>query len=331
MLSRLTRPAALATVSLCALAALTACGDEAPEEETAEGFDAVSVSGPVGETPEIDWKAMLEPGETQVEVLEEGDGPALEDGDQVLTNIAISDDFAQEISFDTFGDEGALLLEVGSEKEPTQVIDLVTNLITDEIEPGTTTVGTRIAATVDAEEEFGELALNLAQLGIGNEDGFVVVADFEALPLDGPEGKTKRAPDWAPEIVEKKDEITGLDSSGLPEPDPKAKELTQAVLVEGTGPVVEKGDLLVADYIGQVWNGDKPFDNGFTRDDPSTFTIGVGAVVDGWDEGLVGKKVGSRVVLQIPPKLGYGKQGNPDAGIKADDTLYFVIDILAAA
>ena len=328
MLSRLTRPAALATVSLCALAALTACGDDAPEEETASGFDAVEVSGPVGQEPEVEWDAMLEPGETQAEVVEEGDGPALEDGDKVLTNFAISNDVEQDVSFETYSDKG-LLLEVGSETEPTQVLELMTQLITDEIEPGTTTVGTRIALAVDAEEEFGDLALNLAPLGIGNKDGFVLVADLSAVPLDGPEGKSRPAPRWAPELVVKKGKPTALDSSGLPEPDPKAEELGKAVLVEGSGAVVEDGDQIVVDYIGQVYDGDKPFDNGFTRPDPTIFKIGEGAVIDGWDQGLVDVKVGSRVLLRVPPKLGYGKKGQGE-DIPGGSTLYFVVDVLAA-
>ncbi|WP_183098342.1 FKBP-type peptidyl-prolyl cis-trans isomerase [Nocardioides pelophilus] len=331
MPSRLTRPAALATVTLCALAALTACGDDEPGAKTAAGFDAVEISGAVGDVPEIDWKAMLKAGKAEVEVVEEGDGPVLEEGDRVVTNIAVSNDVSQEISFDTYGDEGALLLEVGSDAEPTQVVDLLTELIAQGIEPGETKVGTRIAAVVDVKEEWEpNVALALTPLGVGNEDGIVVVADLEAVPLDGPEGKSKAAPRWAPEIVEKKGEPTALDSSGQPEPDAKSKELTQAVLVEGTGPVVEKGDLLVADYIGQVYAADKPFDNGFSRDEPSTFTIGVGGVVKGWDEGLVGKTVGSRVLLRIPPTLGYGKKGQGE-DIPPNATLYFIVDILAAA
>lgn len=330
MLSRLTRPAALATVILCAIAALTSCGDE-PGAKTAAGFDAVEISGAVGDVPEIDWKARLKSGKAEVEVVEEGDGAVLEEGDQVVTNIAVSNDVTQEISFDTYGDEGALLLEVGSDAEPAQVVDLLTELIAQGIEPGETKVGTRIAAVVDVKEEWEtNVALALTPLGVGNEDGIVVVADLEALPLDGPEGKKQAAPRWAPEIVEKKGEPTALDSSGQPEPDATSKELTQAVLIEGTGPVVEKGDLLVADYIGQVYAGDKPFDNGFAREDPSTFTIGVGGVVKGWDEGLVGKTVGSRVLLRIPPKLGYGKKGQGE-DIPPNATLYFIVDILAAA
>ena len=73
-----------------------------------------------------------------------------------------------------------------------------------------------------------------------------------------------------------------------------------------------------------------PFDANFSSGQPTSFTIGTGAVIKGWDQALVGKAVGSRVLLSIPPDLGYGEEGNKDAGITGTDTLYFVIDILAA-
>lgn len=331
MLSRLTRPAA-AALSLVALAALSACGDDTPEEKSAAGFDAVSISGEVGQVPEIDWKARLERGsEAETETVEEGDGPVLEKGDQVLVNLAVSNDVSRRIEFDTYGDEGALQLEVGADKEPTTVVDLLTELISKEIEPGTTKVGTRIAAVVDVKEEYEEsTTLQLYPLGVGNEDGMLVVADLESVPLTGPEGKATPAPSWAPDITVAKGEPTNLDSSGLPEPDAKSKKLTKALLIQGSGPVVEKGDLIVANYIGQVYAGDKPFDTSFSRKEPAPFTIGVGSVVKGWDQGLVGEKVGSRVLLRIPPSLGYGKEGKGE-DIPANSTLYFVIDILGAA
>ena len=62
-----------------------------------------------------------------------------------------------------------------------------------------------------------------------------------------------------------------------------------------------------------------------------SFAIGVGQVVPGWDKTLVGAKIGSRMILAIPPADGYGAKGNPKAGIKGTDTLYFVVDILAAS
>ena len=111
-------------------------------------------------------------------------------------------------------------------------------------------------------------------------------------------------------------------------PDAKPSTALQVkVLSEGSGPAVAKGDLLVADYLGQVWNG-KVFDNSYDRGQPAGFQIGTGKVIAGWDEGLVGVKGGSRVLLVIPPAKGYGEQGNSQAGIKGTDTLAFVVDVV---
>lgn len=108
-----------------------------------------------------------------------------------------------------------------------------------------------------------------------------------------------------------------------------SKTLQVKVLSEGTGPVVAKNNLLIADYLGQIWRG-KVFDNSFDRKQPIGAPIGAGQVLPGWDKALVGKKVGSRVLLVIPPSEGYGTTGNSDAGIKGTDTLAFVVDIVAA-
>lgn len=112
-----------------------------------------------------------------------------------------------------------------------------------------------------------------------------------------------------------------------PDDDP-SPALEVEVLSEGEGAEVAAGDLLVADYIGQVWDGET-FDNSFIRDEPTSFPIGVSAVIAGWDQGLVGQSVGSRVLLSIPSELGYA-EGNPGAGIEVGDTIVFVVDIVDA-
>jgi peptidylprolyl isomerase len=114
------------------------------------------------------------------------------------------------------------------------------------------------------------------------------------------------------------------------EGDPE-KTLVTEVLKEGDGPVVKKGELLTANYLGQIWRDGKVFDNSYDRGAPSSFPIGVGGVITGWDEGLVGKKIGSRVMLSIPSDKGYKEAGNEQAGIKGDDTLIFVVDLVGAA
>jgi FKBP-type peptidyl-prolyl cis-trans isomerase len=113
------------------------------------------------------------------------------------------------------------------------------------------------------------------------------------------------------------------------EPD---KALVTDVLKQGDGPEVKKGELLTANYLGQIWRDGKVFDNSYDRGAPSSFPIGIGGVIKGWDEALVGKKIGSRVLLSIPADKGYGPAGgNEQAGITKDDTLIFVVDLVGAA
>ena len=104
--------------------------------------------------------------------------------------------------------------------------------------------------------------------------------------------------------------------------------LQRQILSEGTGPATVKGDFLVTNYLGQVWGG-KVFDNSYDKKTTATFQIGRGKVVPGWDVALVGVKVGSRVLLSLPPSDGYGSTGSSGAGIKGTDTIVFVVDIVS--
>ncbi|MEU8675812.1 FKBP-type peptidyl-prolyl cis-trans isomerase [Streptomyces sp. NPDC048560] len=106
------------------------------------------------------------------------------------------------------------------------------------------------------------------------------------------------------------------------------KELQTEVVSEGDGAKLKNGDAIQVNYLGQAWDSTKPFDNSFDRKQPFDLTLGAGMVIQGWDKGLVGQKVGSRVELVIPPELGYGAQGQGD--IKPNATLVFVVDILKA-
>lgn len=99
------------------------------------------------------------------------------------------------------------------------------------------------------------------------------------------------------------------------------------VLRPGHGTVVRPGREIEVHYLGQIWNG-HVFDNSYDRGQPLAFPIGVGMVIRGWDDGLLGQHVGSRVLLTVPPEHGYGSRGVPQAGIHSDDTLVFVVDIL---
>ncbi|WP_435769837.1 FKBP-type peptidyl-prolyl cis-trans isomerase [Nocardioides sp. SYSU DS0651] len=334
MLDRLRRPTTLLlTALLPASLALSACGGDG--DDLLEGFDAVSISGEPGEAPEIDWKGRLEPAKAEAKVLEEGDGAELAKGDRVLVNYVVSNGWTHEEAVNTYGDEaGGFMTEIGAKEEPQQVDDILNMVVREEIEAGMT-VGTRIAVTVGSDEVLEEYLGNpqvsqyYASKDIGNEDGLLVVADVAAKVADGPEGQAQRAPGWAPEVVTKKGEPVRLDFTGVPEPNGK---LRVATLVEGTGDPVESGDVVAADYLGAVYGAKKPFDESYSKDQPLPAVISeeFGTVVKGWSRALEGVPAGSRVLIQIPPKLGYGKEGSPP-DIPKNATLYFVVDVLATA
>lgn len=103
------------------------------------------------------------------------------------------------------------------------------------------------------------------------------------------------------------------------------EDLVVETVVEGDGDEVEAGDLLVVDYTGVLWDGGEQFDSSWERGEPAAFGIGVGQVIVGWDAGLVGQTVGSRVLLVIPPDQAYGSTGS--GSVPPDATLVFAVDI----
>ena len=106
---------------------------------------------------------------------------------------------------------------------------------------------------------------------------------------------------------------------------------TYKPVIVGKGPQVKKGQTVVVQYEGLLWRTGQVFDSSWSKGKSLFATrIGVGDVVPGWDEGLVGQTVGSRVLLVVPPDKGYGAQGQPQAGIQGTDTMVFVVDILDA-
>ncbi|NJP48858.1 FKBP-type peptidyl-prolyl cis-trans isomerase [Streptomyces sp. SBST2-5] len=106
-----------------------------------------------------------------------------------------------------------------------------------------------------------------------------------------------------------------------------SKDLAVKTVIAGNGRTVAENDYVVANYLGQIWATGKVFDNSYDRGARLALPLTQGQIIDGWRYGLIGKKAGSRVEMAVPPTWGYGKQGNPQAGIKGTDTLVFVVDV----
>nr|WP_223188400.1 FKBP-type peptidyl-prolyl cis-trans isomerase [Streptomyces sp. TRM68416] len=106
-----------------------------------------------------------------------------------------------------------------------------------------------------------------------------------------------------------------------------SKDLAVKTVIAGSGRTVAENDYVQAHYLGQVWATAKVFDNSYDRKTPLVIQLAQGSIIDGWRHGLAGRKVGSRVEMAVPPAMGYGEQGNSQAGIKGTDTLVFVVDL----
>lgn len=98
-------------------------------------------------------------------------------------------------------------------------------------------------------------------------------------------------------------------------------------LVVGEGDEARAGQDVSVHYVGVAWSTKKQFDASWDRGESFEFGLGAGQVIAGWDQGVVGMKIGGRRRLTIPPHLGYGSRGAGGV-IKGGETLVFVVDLL---
>jgi peptidylprolyl isomerase len=312
----------LPALLVCSALFLTACGsddnDSSDPLESGKSYDrldAVTISGDVGTAPEVTWKGRMTAGKIETETVTEGDGDALKDNENVLAHVWVGNGYSQQQAFSSYEQKKAELLTVNDQLPPFLAGIKGAKL------------GSRLAITSSAEEAFGDSGNS--QLGIANKDTVLVIVDLVSKVQDKPEGAASPEPSWMPKLKMKDGVPHEFDFTGTPQP---TDDLRKVQLIKGTGPRVKKGQTIAVRYLGQAFGEDKPFDENFSGEgQPTTFGIGTGQVIKGWDQGLDGMPVGSRVVLEIPPELGYGAEGQPDNGIPANATLVFVIDILGAA
>jgi len=152
-------------------------------------------------------------------------------------------------------------------------------------------------------------------IGVGNEN-----TSDQALVKAGEakEPKEVKTPTSGPLATEPKVTVpTG----------PAPTKLEKKDLIVGSGTEAKTGDTVTVNYVGVLYKGGKEFDASWKRKEPFQFKLGVKQVIAGWDQGVVGMKVGGRRELVIPAELAYGKTGSPPT-IPANAPLVFVIDLL---
>jgi peptidylprolyl isomerase len=184
-----------------------------------------------------------------------------------------------------------------------------------------------VIAVIPPKEGFG--SAGNSQIGVSATDTLVFVVDMiqEFSNSAGVTGaQTSNGGGTLPTVTTATGKSPAVSIPSVTQP----KSLEVKTLVKGTGPKVAKGQYIVVQYTGVNWRTRKIFDSSWSRSQPTAFNIGVGQVIKGWDSGIVGQTVGSRVLLVIPPADGYGKTGSSQAGIKGTDDIVFVVDILDA-
>src|SRR5579859_2376967 len=190
-------------------------------------------------------------------------------------------------------------------------------------------VGSRVLAVIPPAQGYG--TSGNSQIGVTGSTWLVFVIDVVKSYADNASATGTQVSDGGgnlPTVTAKAGSAPTLSFTSVTPP----SSLVTKTLVKGKGPAVTKGEYIVAQYTGYIWRTKKVFGSSWSSGSPFGFVIGASPeqVIPGWDKGLTGQTVGSRVLISIPPAEGYGSAGASQAGITGKDTLVFVVDILDA-
>ncbi len=308
------RIALMLMLPLLAVGVLAGCGGSSASSTASP---AVTVSGSFGKAPLIKIPTQKAATGLTVKTVIHGTGPALAKTDAFVGNYAIyiwsgtAHRLAQS-SFTTAPTLFAGQLLPGLEKA----------LVGQKM-------GSRVLAVIPPKDAFGKTGN--PQAGIKGTDTLVFVVDLIKDFAGNASAAGQQVSKGGGSLPTVTATTGGAPTIKMPSGKPPAKLVTKT-LVKGSGPAITAKQYVVVQYVGAIWKSGKVFDASWKRNQPFGFTIGASPsqVIPGWDKGLVGQTVGSRVMLVVPPADGYGKTGNTQAGIKPTDTLVFVVDILGA-
>jgi peptidylprolyl isomerase len=162
-----------------------------------------------------------------------------------------------------------------------------------------------------------------SSIGVGQEnkaDEALATATSTTPTSTSPTTATVKTPTTGP--LSKEPTVT-------PPSTPAPTKLVTKELIVGTGPEAKAGDSVTVNYVGVLYKGGKVFDASWKRNETFPFVLGKSQVIPGWEQGIVGMKVGGRRELIIPAELAYGAKGSPPT-IPPNSALIFVVDLLAA-
>jgi FKBP-type peptidyl-prolyl cis-trans isomerase len=313
------RFAAALLVPLAACAALAGCGSSSSSGSPAAANAAVKVSGTFDKTPSVTIPAQKAGTNLVVSTPIKGTGGALKSGNAALANVAIYkwSGTSHSLVTSTFGSGPQLI--------PAQMglTGLTTALKGAQI-------GSRVVAVLPPKYGYG--AAGQSQLQITGTDTLVWVIDLlhqysATQSASGTQVSTGGG--QLPSVTAKSGQAPVV---VVPKNSPPTK-LSIITLIKGSGPKLTTGETAVTQYVGVNWRTGKVFGSSWpTAQGPGqllSFQVGGQSVLKGISQGMAGVPVGSRVMLVIPPALGYGPNGGqPSAGITKTDTLVFVIDVI---
>ena len=294
---------------LALLALLTACsGGGLP--------DGLKVAGAVGRQPTVTIPKAGPGGKLKVKTLHEGKGAKVAGGDLVA---------ASYVGYRWNGGDHKLIASSYDSGRPAMFPygHLVPGL--DHALAGQRPGG-RVMAVIPPGQGYG--TKGYAPMQIGASDSLVFVLDVLAAYPNSSAAKGTPQPQadaGLPKVSADPTPSMKIPSSARP-----PSKLQVRTIVQGTGRPVEPRQLVVFHDLGQIWRNGKVFESSRGRGHPESVTVGARQMLAGWDRAVVGKPVGSRVLVVVPPGDGYGKKGHKASGITSHDTLAFVIDIIAA-
>lgn len=280
---------------------------------TSKLLDAVDISGADGKKPVLDFKQPLKVTKTSCKVVVEGDGDALADGATAIFDyVFINARDGSEVSTSYGADPAEIVFNAELLPGVHKALDGIK-------------AGSRVLVAITPDDGFGPQGDD-PTTGLKADDTLLFIVDLHEVrtPLARAKGTAIDPVEGQPTVV--------LDDEGaptitVPKTAPPA-ELVAQPLIKGKGAVVESGQTITVNYTGVLWDTGVVFDSSWKSGTPATFSIGTGGVIPGWDKGLVGKTVGSQILLVVPPADGYPDgQGTT---IPAGATLVFVVDILDA-